>query len=249
MIKETSTCSYLMIIYTPRLCNDVAFQPPQENLAHPVSCQPVIPESDVDAWTSQRLIDRVTETERLLALENDNPLRDMKDGAEGTSRRGPVVGGTEVGAQIFVGSEGKVIEKGVVAGGGKETYVATVATSDGKTMSAAEMKKVNIQDPKDVEKLKKNVQKLAGRKAWRLELVDTPRGREFRAIIEADDEPEKKEKVDGGEEKGRGIKKEGEIKGEAKEKAYDADVEKADIEKEDDEKVEEGSEEVFKDDL
>jgi protein OS-9 len=232
MIKETSTCSYLMIIYTPRLCNDVAFQPPQENLAHPVSCQPVIPESDVDAWTSQRLIDRVTETERLLALENDNPL-----------------GGTEVGAQIFVGSEGKVIEKGVVAGGGKETYVATVATSDGKTMSAAEMKKVNIQDPKDVEKLKKNVQKLAGRKAWRLELVDTPRGREFRAIIEADDEPEKKEKVDGGEEKGRGIKKEGEIKGEAKEKAYDADVEKADIEKEDDEKVEEGSEEVFKDDL
>lgn len=240
MIKETSTCSYLMIIYTPRLCNDVAFQPPQENLAHPVSCQPVIPESDVDAWTSQRLVDRITETERLVALENDNPLREMEDGAEGTTRRGPVIGGIEVGAQMLVGSEGKVIEKGVVVGGGKETYVGTVATSDGKTMSAAEMKKLNIQDPKDVEKLKRNVQKLAGRKGWKLDLVDTPRGREFRAIIEADEEPEKKEKTDGSEEKGRGMKKEGEAKG-GKEQEKSS--------KGEDEKSEEGSEEVFKDEL
>jgi protein OS-9 len=239
MIKETSTCSYLMIIYTPRLCHDVAFQPPQENLAHPVSCQLVIPESDVDAWTSERLVDRITETERLVALEKDNPLREMEDGAEGTSRRGPVIGGIEVGAQMLVGSEGKVIEKGVVAGGGKETYVATVASSDGKTISAAEMKKLHIQDPKHVETLKRDLKKLAGRKEWRLELVDTPRGREFRAIIEADEEPKKKEKVDEGEEKGRGMKKEGETKGKATEKVYDMD----------DEEVEAGSEEVFKDEL
>jgi protein OS-9 len=240
MIKETSTCSYLMIIYTPRLCNDVAFQPPQENLAHPVSCQPVIPESDVDAWASQHLVDRITETERLVALEKENPLRQMEDGAEGTTRRGPIIGGIEVGAQMLVGSEGMVIEKGVVVGGGKETYVGTVASSDGKTMSAAEMKKLNIQDPKDVEKLKRNVQKLAGRKGWKLDLVDTPRGREFRAIIEADDEPEKKDKVDSGEEKGRGMKKEGEAKG-GKEQEKGSDGA--------DEKVEEGSEEVFKDEL
>ncbi|KAF2800004.1 hypothetical protein K505DRAFT_229726 [Melanomma pulvis-pyrius CBS 109.77] len=239
MIKETSTCSYLMIINTPRLCNDVAFQPPQENLAHPVSCQPVIPEADIDAWTSQRLVDRIVETERLAALENENPLREMEDGAEGITRRGPIIGGIEVGAQMLVGREGKVIEKGVVAGGGKETFVGTVASSDGTQISVAEMKKLNIQDPKDVEKLKQNVQKLAGRKGWRLDLVDTPRGREFRAIIEAD-EPEvakekEKEKQDksSGEEKGRGMKKEGEGKGKSEKSSGE----------------EEGSEEVFKDEL
>jgi protein OS-9 len=102
------------------------------------------------------------------------------------------------------------------------------------------MKKLNIQDPKDVEKLKRNVQKLAGRKGWKLDLVDTPRGREFRAIIEAEDEPEKKDKVDSGEEKGRGMKKEGEAKG-GKEREKGSDGV--------DEKVEEGSEEVFKDEL
>ena len=26
-IKETSTCSYLMVIHTPKLCNDLAFVP------------------------------------------------------------------------------------------------------------------------------------------------------------------------------------------------------------------------------
>ncbi|KAF2707739.1 hypothetical protein K504DRAFT_470107 [Pleomassaria siparia CBS 279.74] len=188
MIKEIATCSYLMIIYTPRLCNDVAFQPPQENLAYAVSCQPVIPESEVEAYASQRIVDRITETERLSALEDSNPLREMAEGAEGTVRRGPIIGGIEVGAQMLVGSEGKVIERGVVVGGGKETFVGTVASSDGTTISVAEMKKLNIKDPKDVEKLKKNVQNLAGRKGWKLDLVDTPRGREFRAIIEADEE-------------------------------------------------------------
>ncbi|KAF1842732.1 uncharacterized protein K460DRAFT_396225 [Cucurbitaria berberidis CBS 394.84] len=259
MIKETSTCSYLMIVDTPRLCHDVAFLPPQENLGHPISCQPVIPESQVDAWTTAKLNAGLRELEGHVAEPvdniNTNPLRDIGEGAEGSSKRGPIIGGIEVGGQSLVGSEGKVIEKSVVVGGGKETYVGTVATSDGKQMSKEEMKKLRA-DPKDVEKLKQNLMKLAGRKGWKLDLVDTPQGREFRGIIEAEDpdESEIAEKAAGSREKkedntagGMGT---GKGKGEDARKSNDAKDQEATKGHDDKgEEVHEGSEEVYKDEL
>lgn len=240
MIKETSTCSYLMIVDTPRLCHDVAFLPPQENLAHPITCQPVLAESEVDRWTDAKIEGKLSEAERLIAEHDDansNPLREVAAGLEGSTKRGPIIGGIEVGAQALVGSEGKVIEKSVVVGGGKETFIGTVATSDGKQMSKEEMKKLKIADPKDVEKLKGNLKKLAGRKGWKLDLVDTPRGREFRGIIEADEDvPPKKDgkKDDDQDEKSGGM-------GNSKEQKAKKGEEK--------EEVHEGSEEIYKDEL
>jgi protein OS-9 len=254
MIKETSTCSYLMIVDTPRLCHDVAFLPPQDNLAHRITCQPVIPDAEVEDWrtaAAARLANKITEAERLIAHDHDdanlNPLREVAEGLEGSTKRGPIIGGIEVGAQALVGSEGKVIEKSVVVGGGKETYIATVASSDGKQMSKEEMKKLNIPDPKDVEKFKTNLKKLAGKKGWKLDLVDTPKGREFRGIIEADDMDEGKAGKEG---KKDGKKEKGEDKGGmGTEKKQDK---KADVEDDGDEGDEgdvEGSEEVYKDEL
>lgn len=244
MIKEVTTCSYLMIVDTPRLCHDVAFLPPQDNLAHPITCEPVIPESQVEEWKTARLMAKINEAERLIAEHDDansNPLREVTDGLEGSTKRGPIIGGVEVGAQALVGSEGKVIEKSVVVGGGKETYVGTVASSDGKQMSKEEMKKLNILDPKDVEKFKGNLKKLAGRKAWKLDLVDTPRGREFRGIIEAEDvDDQKKSKKEKDEKDGKGAEK--------KKSSKQAEQQEAEDE-EDGEEVEEGSEEVYKDEL
>ena len=230
MIKEVSTCSYLMVVYTPRLCNDVAFMPPQENLAHTISCQPVFSESEASDWaTVNKLEDKVRETERLITEhENNNPLRELEEGAEGNSKRGPVIGGIEVGAQVLVGSEGKIIEKSVVVGGGKEKFVGTLVSSDGKTMSVADLKKLNM-DPKDVEKLKRNSQKIAGKLDWRLDLMETPGGREFRLVMEADEEDVKEVK-----DKARGMKREGE-----------QDVKGLD----DTEEEREGSEETYKDEL
>jgi protein OS-9 len=229
-----------MIIDTPRLCHDVAFTPPQENLAHPITCQAVIPESEVDAWTVAQLSEK-EEAELIMAAAdnvNTNPLRDVAEGLEGSTKRGPIIGGIEVGAKMFVGREGKVIEKSVVVGGGKETYIGTVASSDGHQMTKEEMKKLNIVDPKDVEKLKGNLKKLAGRKGWKLDLVDTPRGREFRGIIDAGDE---------GEGEGKSKEKKGDKSGGmgAKGKAQ-RDEEQEQVQEEE---VHEGSEEVYKDEL
>jgi protein OS-9 len=242
MIKETSTCSYLMIVDTPRLCHDVAFTPPQENLAHPITCEAVISESEVDAWTEAQIAAKLAAAERLIAAHNTaddantNPLRDIADGLEGSTKR-IVIGGIEVGAKQFVGSEGKVIEKSVVVGGGKETFIGTVASSDGKQMSKEEMKKLNIVDPKDVETLKANLRKLAGKKGWKLDLVDTPRGREFRGIIDTEDQDSEKTK------KKSTKNKDSDGAGMGKEK--DPEVEQGDEE----EDMQEGSEEVYKDEL
>lgn len=237
MIKETSTCSYLMVIDTPRLCNDVAFLPPQENAAHPISCQAVVSGSDVDDWEIARIEARIKEAERVIAKHdtvNNNPVRDVAEGAEGSTRRGPIIGGIEVGAQSLVGTEGKVIEKSVVVGGGKETFVGTVADSDGKLMSREEMKKLNT-EPKKVEELIKNLKRLAGKKGWKLDLVDTPRGREFKGIIEAEDADEYQER----EEKSDGMNSgKGGRKGGAKQER-----------KPEEEEEEVGSEEVYKDEL
>lgn len=258
MIKETSTCTYLMVIDTPRLCHDVAFLPPQKNLAHPVTCQAVIPAAEADEWTAATLEAKIRETERLLALTesednaNTNPLRDITDGLEGTTKRGPIIGGIEVGAKSLVGGEGKVIEKTVVVGGGKEIYIGTVASSDGTQMSKEEMKRLNIPDPKNVEKLKGDLRKLAGKNGWRLDLVDTPKGREFRGIIEADDADEEKSTEKGVKDAKR-VKETKERKSSGKgmgagkqEQTAAAVVEE---EEEEEEVVHEGSEEVYKDEL
>lgn len=250
MIKETSTCAYLMIVETSRLCHDVAFLPPQQNLAHAITCQPVIPESEVDMWTAAQIEAKLSQVESIIAEQdnvNTNPLRDLAEGAEGSTRRGPIIGGIEVGAQALVGSEGKVIEKSVVVGGGKETYVGTVATSDGQQMSKEEMKKLNIADPKDVEKLKGNLKKLAGRKGWKLDLVDTPRGREFRGIIEADDEGEGDKEKEKEKKEGMGKEKDGMGKGKKGSEGMEGKGKRGD--EQEDDAGQEGSEEVYKDEL
>ena len=103
------------------------------------------------------------------------------------------------------------------------------------------MKKLNIADPKDVETLKGNLKKLAGKKGWKLDLVDTPRGREFRGIIDAEDQDDvdKKGKMGnskGKDDKGAGMRREEEQEAEQEEE-------------EEEQEEQEGSEEVYKDEL
>jgi protein OS-9 len=217
MIKETSTCAYLMIIYTPRLCADIAFLPPQENAAHPITCKPVLSAGEIDAWSNAQLAHKAAHEngDEREKIKGDLPVGDLADKQHNPfahydkSAKRPIIGGIPVGAQSLVGSSPETtIEKSVVVGGGKETFLVTVASSTGETMSVSEMKKWNIGE-REVELFKRNLKKLAGRKAWKLDLVDTPRGREFRGIIEAEDqvEDESGEEGKGGKRKGGGVGK------------------------------------------
>ena len=177
-IKEVSTCSYLMVVYTPRLCHDVAFLPPREAKAHQIVCHEIIREDDADEWRARK----AAEADRKLVAASEN---------EGQSR--PVVGGIEVGGMKIVGKDGNRIEppKAVDVGHGKADVIAK-SDPDKKgiiqRLSNEDLEKLDL-DPETVEQLREKLQELAGDKGWTLEVVDGPGGlRELRGIVEGDEE-------------------------------------------------------------
>jgi len=213
LVKEVATCAYLLVIQTPRLCADAAFLPPQAARPLPIECRPVLSETDAPLWLEaqenrkdQRLEARL---EELLDREGWTGAYDDDEegGGEGEVEAGerdpnariasspdnnspalPIAGGVRIGAKALVGSTpDRTIRKSAIVGGGKEVHVATVATSDGKVrLTAEELKRLRIDDPEDVERLVGELEGMAKGKGWVLDVVDTPRGREFRGVIDGD---------------------------------------------------------------
>lgn len=178
-IKEVSTCSYLMVIYTPRLCNDVAFLPPRETKAHPIVCQEIVPDEEIDDWE----VRKAAEAER----------KELGTGSKVNSR--PIVGDIEVGGMKLVGKDGQRIEPPRVPQYKEGAKADVVAKSDpnekgGKVqkLSNEDLKKMDL-DPAMVETLRKELEELAGDKGWTLEVVDVPNGfRELRGIVDGDED-------------------------------------------------------------
>lgn len=171
-IKETATCAYLMIIYTPRLCNDVAFQPPKESRAHLISCQEIITEADVDAWE-----------ERYEASAAPHIL-------EQTAPQKIYLGSIEVGGMKYVGSEGNKLERGRIVLTQDERAETVMMQKDGQIsgLSKSELRKMKI-DPDDVESFRKELQKMAGTKDWKIERLDDVNGRtQLRGVVSADND-------------------------------------------------------------
>ena len=209
-IKEVSTCSYLMIIYTPRLCNDIAFLPPRETKAHHIVCLEIVPEAEVEEWQARKAAEK--ERRFVDAGKNEKAL--------------PTIGGIEVGGMNIVGKTGPRIKppKIVDPNQPKAEIVAKADPNEKggrvQTLSKEDLKKLDL-DPATVETLRKELQELAGEKAWSLEIVDGPEGRELRGIVEGDEE----------ETSGGGSQEGGEDHSEARSEGT------------------EGSEETFKDEL
>jgi len=197
MIKETASCVYLMVIDTPRLCNDVAFLPPKVEKPNLITCEEILDEDEVPAWTARKVAQ----------ARREDLVRQEQEDDEKQSKKPIFIGGVELGAQKFVGGSpertirpGKIITNrhpmGEVQGDGtQEKYVATLAKSDGKyttSMSEGEMKKHGLKGGKEaVEKWIRDMQGIAGEEPWKLDVVDTPGGREFRGIF--GHEPEEQE--------------------------------------------------------
>lgn len=223
-IKEVSTCSYLMVIYTPRLCNDVAFLPPRENKANPITCREIIAEDAVSEWEARK------KTERERKLVSANPAGR------------PVVAGIEVGGMKQVGKEGQRLEPPAqiapVSPGSGNVKADLLAKQEspekgGKEyrLTKPEIKKLGL-EPKLVDDAVKELKQVAAGKAWKLEVFDSPAGgRELRGVVEGDE----------------GEAKDGEVEFflVEDEDREGEDGERGAAEDED----EEGSEEVFKDEL
>ncbi|KAH8433671.1 Protein OS-9 [Aspergillus melleus] len=171
-IKEPTTCSYLMVIYTPRLCNDVAFLPPQQEQVHSIECREILTPDEVPEWE---------------AMQEYHHSQRLVEAAE--TLEFPIVGDILVGAQKLVGTEGKVIEKGRVASAGEEKVDTLAKRENGQIqrLSREELKKYDL-DPEKVEELKRQMEEWAKGKDWTLEVVLANGERGLRGIVDTDSE-------------------------------------------------------------
>ncbi|CAG8526345.1 3779_t:CDS:2, partial [Ambispora leptoticha] len=54
LIKETNTCHYLVVIHTPRLCRDPAFQSKSSSKINPIECNPVVSDAFYEIAASEQ---------------------------------------------------------------------------------------------------------------------------------------------------------------------------------------------------
>ncbi|CAG8537639.1 13127_t:CDS:2, partial [Ambispora gerdemannii] len=54
LIKETNTCHYLVVINTPRLCRDPAFQSKSSSKVNPIECNPVVSDAFYEIAASEQ---------------------------------------------------------------------------------------------------------------------------------------------------------------------------------------------------
>ena len=177
-IKEVTTCTYLMVVYTPRLCNDVAFLPPKAAKSHVIACRQILKPDEVPDWesrkilqTSQKLLDQTTSTPR--------PM---------------YAGNIEIGGMKEVGRDGRRIEKGKVVSTAHERVETVVMQKDGQVqqLSKAELKKLDL-NPSAIEAFRKELEELAGSKDWKIELIDDDNGNaQLRGVLSNDEQGDKK---------------------------------------------------------
>jgi len=164
-----------MIIQTPRLCNDVTFQPPRRDAPHQISCSPILADGEAEAGDLVQGQSDVKDNRLQQEAQRQPPL--------------PTVGNIVVGAHKWI-PQGRNIEKsGIVGGKRKETIVEVLADSTGHQVSIDRMNQLGLKNAKTVEQLKEQLRKNAKGESWRLEVIDTAKGREYRGII-GDDEAE-----------------------------------------------------------
>jgi protein OS-9 len=190
-IKEVTTCSYLMVIYTPRLCNDVAFMPPKDIKANPIICRTVVPLAEIEQRTKAKSIESELTT---------SPKKEKKAVTVG----GVVLGG---GRWITKGSPRMAIPANFnTESFGKQIEIIAKAKSKAEggqveMASDATLQEMDL-DPEMVEQLRKEVQKMANEKGWKIEVVDAPgEVREILGIVDGDEKGDEK-KEEGGSEEG-----------------------------------------------
>jgi len=205
MIKETASCVYLMVINTPRLCNDVAFMPPQVDKPNIITCQEIIDDDKVEEWKVRKGAHAASQF--------------TAEGAPVEQIKRLTVGGIVVGGQKLVGgsvdrtikvsnamaaaqqaaqqlASAKSTKQAAVTG---DKFVATLAKSDGtftSVITEKQLKKYGLEgDKKDLQKWVEEVKALAGDGVpWKLDVYDTNEGMEFRAIYgEEDSEDDEKD--------------------------------------------------------
>jgi protein OS-9 len=188
-IKEVTTCSYLMVVYTPRLCNDVAFMPQKETKANSIVCRAVVPEDEIQYRSELKTL----EAELASNAKEAKPT---------------IVGGLVLGGGKWMNKEGQRMP--IPANFGqepKERAVEIIARAKSKAdggqvemASDTALRKLDL-DPEMIERLKKEIQEMAKEKGWKIEVVDEPgQDREILGIVDGDGDDDELAEEEGSEE-------------------------------------------------
>lgn len=213
-IKEVTICAYLMVINTPSLCNDVAFLPPEEVKANPISCQLII---DGDGTATPPLLDQnlpkdgdIVGTAHEEAYPEDHeplPAAVMTAGGIVIGSRAVLSRGDQPGKPPLKipPTRGDFPSKGTNQERLIELIARAASKEDGgkvEVLTAEQLEKLEL-EPKDVEEMREQMEKLAGDAGWKLEVIELPGEdlRELRGYIDGEDE-EGEEEGEGGSEEG-----------------------------------------------
>ncbi|KAK3315672.1 glucosidase II beta subunit-like protein-domain-containing protein [Apodospora peruviana] len=180
-IKEVTTCTYLMVVQTPRLCADVAFLPPKETHPHPISCRRIIGSEQEEAEWHEQVADKMALADAKAKLLKDPTA----PSAEEVYVQDYGIGGVIVGGRQILGSgseDGKPAAKimpprqftAAVAKSPFAPLLEAVQKKGGGTgggsgegnekveiLSADDLEKAGL-DPETVEELRKELKRLAG---------------------------------------------------------------------------------------
>ncbi|RGP63613.1 os-9 [Fusarium longipes] len=210
-IKEVTICAYLMVVNTPRLCNDVAFLPPEETRANPIRCKLISDERNEPPSLDQAV--------PLAKDEAQEPLKHEETGVKSgdttpeDARKEPInIGGVVVGARnVLSGADeaGKPPAKLPPprsyfsnSNTDAERFLKVVASGKSKEdggdieiLTTEELERLDLK-PSVVKDMTDRMKKLAGKYGWKLELVELPGGeKELRGYIDADEEELAKNKA------------------------------------------------------
>lgn len=124
-----------MVVETPRLCNDVAFQPPQKDEANSITCRPVLLPEEAETYEKNRKAYKAELTEA--QIWEANPEAAAAFGITSDSDETlpiQIVGDIIIGSHAIVPEDVEIQKSGIV-GGVKEKFVETIASSWGKDLS------------------------------------------------------------------------------------------------------------------
>lgn len=227
-IKEVTTCTYLMVVQTPRLCQDVAFMPPKEGRAHPITCHRIDDGSKAPEhnWLGGKGREAGEGVVAAGAAAAGHVAEVIMNAASGVKDSRNVKGNTDPTKQKQHQNAGITIG-GVVIGGRRmledgtrlpppRNHMASGLSTHGKTIrhilakgkgadqvenpTGEQLQGLEL-DPKQIDALKKEIQGIAGDEEWTLELVEVPGGiNEIMGIIGQDDDRQEYVQVKNGDE-------------------------------------------------
>lgn len=179
-IKEVTTCTYVMVVQTPRLCADVAFLPPKETRAYPINCRQIVDSHEEAAWYHGRTLEAARTAADANAAQARNAKEQMKGGKDAPPQHpftGVTIGGVVLGGKRVLGSQGdgKVVELALPRGFAAaklplvEQLAATLKKGDGEKMAAMsveELLEMGI-DAESIEVLRKELKRI-GDDGWEI---------------------------------------------------------------------------------